>query len=170
MNWQVWVGIAAIVFLIVFQNQIRDGAEALWKKVRRKGEGLRANDPFPAMKNPLEFLEQRLTEAVKEIKEHVDRSNRQQAVAIVKATNIPVLTDVVRADDYVPNPMSNTPDWRKWTDTSPEGYPIKYEVVDGQVDLGKGYQVNYLGVWVDPDGVSKLRKEFLQKETALDKN
>jgi len=27
---------------------------------------------------------------------------------------------------YVPNPLSNTPDWRRWTDTSPEGYPVIY--------------------------------------------
>jgi hypothetical protein len=34
---------------------------------------------------------------------------------------------------YTPNPASNTPDWRKWSDTSPEGYPLWYALQpDGQ--------------------------------------
>lgn len=37
---------------------------------------------------------------------------------------------------YVPNPASNTPDWRKSTDTSPAGYPMIYQLnADGTVAL-----------------------------------
>lgn len=174
MKWEIWLGISIIVFIIVFQHQIQDGCKALWSKVWRKREDQRANGSSPAQKNPLELLEQRIREAVTEVKDYIEKSNRDQAKAIVKATNYPVLTE--RATDYVPNVLSNTPDWRKWTDTTPEGYPIQYDLMTDPEDsaksvpdLSKGYYVNYLGIWVHPEDVAAMRKEFLTKEAALNK-
>lgn len=69
-----------------------------------------------------------------------------QPSAAPSAPEGPVMTAI-----YTKNLYSNTPDWRRWTDLTPEGLPIYYQIAPGSgPDEGKSVVVNptVFSVWI----------------------
>lgn len=72
---------------------------------------------------PVAGVEAQLIPAVQALLAHL-HDKAQSAPAPAAAPAPPAAP----ASDYVPNRLSNTPDWRHWTDVSAEGYPLIYAI------------------------------------------
>lgn len=70
---------------------------------------------------------------------------------------------------YSKNPYSNTPDWRLWSDLTPDGLPIFYALGgDGKpTNNGANYSVYFDGTYMPPDEVATYRARLAQHDANL---
>lgn len=160
-----WLVILAILVVVVRGDHIWAFLQAKFPNLLKKRQEIEATVDAKGHE-----LLGKLTAEVESLREQVQAAGKTTVSTLLAGNNrvAQTLLDQIRAhvtDEvrsivsstagdssaaYTPNPESNTPDWKRWSDTTPEGLPIRYKIDEatGEVDLSWGYQVKRGDSWV----------------------